>query len=435
MKQRLRQQFRLAVIGQIIALIGTVSILAWTALATEHIAVPAVVVLVVLLQVFVLLRTVEKHVDTLEDFFAAINYEDLTRKYVTDDIDAELKTAFNRIIDRFRVARAERELQAGYLETVVRHVPIPLMAVRSDGSLRLTNNPLKRLTGLNTMTSIDDFGRLDAQLPGMLKAIDAGQQRLLQSRFRDIPVELRVAVAEVRIEGNTERIYSIENLSGELSARESSAWRNLIRVLTHEIMNTLTPVASLAETAVPMTGQADAKDELRDAIETIARRSRGLIGFVERYRELLQLPRPQPELLSVSDMLNGVVRLMSDELQDVDVTVAVEPQSLEVRADPVLIDQVLVNLVRNAAQAMAGTDSPTLELRARLDYGRIVVQVADNGAGIPDEIADQVFVPFFTTKRDGSGIGLSVSRQIMMAHGGELAAASGEDGTTMSLLF
>ncbi len=435
MRQRFRRRFRLAVVAQIIALLGTVAALAYAAFATEHIAVPMVVAMIVALQVIGLLHTVEKHVDTLEDFFAAINYEDLTRKYVTDDIDAELKVAFNRIIDRFRVARAERELQAGYLETVVRHVPIPLMAVRHDGSLRLTNNPLKRLTGLNSLTSIDDFGRLDAQLPGMLRTIDAGDQRMLQSRFRDIPVELRVAVAEVRIEGETERIYSIENLSGELSARESSAWRNLIRVLTHEIMNSLTPVASLAETAVPMTDDADAREELRGAIETIARRSRGLIGFVERYRELLQLPQPKPEVLSIANLLNGVVRLMSDELQAVAVDVSVEPASLEVSADPVLVDQVLVNLVRNAAQAMADTASPRLELRGRLEYGRTVVQVADNGPGIPAAIAEQIFVPFFTTKRDGSGIGLSVSRQIMMAHGGELVASTGDEGTTMSLLF
>ncbi len=435
MKQRFRRQFRLAVVAQILALVGTVAMLAYAALATDHIAVPVVIGAIVILQVVGLLHTVEKHVDTLEDFFAAINYEDLTRKYVTEDIDAELKAAFNRIIDRFRVARAERELQAGYLETVVRHVPVPLMAVRHDGSLRLTNNPLKRLTGLNALTSIDDFGRLDAQLPGMLRTIEAGQQRMLQSRFRDITVELRVAVAEVRIEGETERIYSIENLSGELSARESSAWRNLIRVLTHEIMNTLTPVASLAETAVPMTDDADAREELRDAIATIARRSRGLIEFVERYRELLQLPQPRPTVLSIFDMLNGVVRLLSDELKGIAVDVSVVPESLEVRADSALIDQVLVNLVRNAVQAMAETDSARLVLRGRLEYGRTVVQVADNGPGIPEAIADQIFVPFFTTKREGSGIGLSVSRQIMMAHGGELVAASGEDGTTMSLLF
>lgn len=435
MKQKLRNRFRLAVVAQTLGVVASVLLFAYAALETDYAAVPLVLGMVVVLQVIYLLHTVRRHVETLEDFFAAIHYQDLTRRYVVDDVDAELKTAFNRVIDRFRATRAERELQAGYLETVVRHVPIPLMACRSDGSLRLVNAPLKRLTGLAAMRSIDDFAALDPRLPAMLRDIDAGSQRLLQTRFRDVPVELRVAVSEIRLEGQTERIYSVENLSGELSARESSAWRNLIRVLTHEIMNTLTPVASLAETSLSMADDAGARDELKEAVSTIARRSRGLIGFVERYRELLHLPQPRTETVAVKTALDGVAQLLRDELSGIEVTVEVAPQSLEVEADPALLDQVLVNLVRNAAQAMADRSGSRLALRGRLDHGRTLVQVVDNGPGIPEGAEDQIFVPFFTTRRGGSGIGLSVSRQIMMAHGGELVATSSTEGTTMSLVF
>jgi len=434
-KHRLRSRFRLAAVAQIAGLVASVSLFAWAAFATSHVAVPAVLGLGTALQAWALIRSVERHVDTLEDFFASIHYEDLTRHYVTDDVDAELKAAFNRVIDRFRATRAEREQQAGYLESVVRHVPVPLMASRSDGSLRLVNAPLKRLTGIASLRAIDDLAALDPGLPAMLKDIPAGQQRLLQTRFRDVPVELRVAVAEIRLEGDTERIYSVENLSGELSARESSAWRNLIRVLTHEIMNTLTPVASLAETTVAIAGDPAARSELEEAVATIARRSRGLIGFVERYRELMQLPRPRPEPVAVRRMLEGVTTLMRDELAGIEVVVELSPESLEVQADPALVDQVLVNLVRNAVQALESTPSPRLSLRGKLEFGRTVVQVVDNGPGIPEGLEQQIFVPFFTTRRNGSGIGLSVSRQIMLAHGGELVAASTADGTTMSLLF
>lgn len=435
MKQHLRTRFRLLTVVQVLGIIGSVTVLAYTAMNTELIAVPAVLGLIIILQVVALLRSVESHVDTLEDFFAAINYEDFTRQYVTDDVDAELKAAFNRVIERFRLARAEREVQAGYLETVVRHVPIPLMAVQTDGTLRLTNNPLRRLTGLPQLAHIDDLAALDPALPDMLNNIDAGQQRLLQSRFRDVPVELRVAVSEIRLDGEAERIYSLENLTGELTARESSAWRNLIRVLTHEIMNTLTPVASLAQTSLSMTDQPDARDELKEAIATIARRSQGLVRFVESYRELLQVPEPRPETVGVQSTLRGIVRLLGDELQNVDVAVRVYPESLEVQADPVLLDQVLVNLVRNSTQAMTDTPDPRLALTAGLEFGRVLIQVADNGPGIPASILDQIFIPFFTTKRDGSGIGLSLSRQIIMAHGGELVAASDANGTTMSVLL
>lgn len=435
MKTKLCTQFRFVVVVQILALVASIALLTFTAIDTEHIAVPTIIGLVVLLQVLGLLHFVESHVDTLEEFFSAINYEDLTRRFVTDDVDAELKAAFNRVIDRFQQARAERELQAGYLETVVRHVPIPLMAVRSDGSLRLVNNPMRRLTGLPGLSRFEDLAALDPELPLRMQSVEPGQQRLVQSRFRGMPVELRVSVSEIRIGGSRERIYTVENLSGELTARESSAWRDLIRVLTHEIMNTLTPVASLAGTCSSMLDDIDATKDIREAIETIGRRSEGLIHFVEGYRELLQVPKPEPEELSVLDALHGVVALLRDELETIAVTINVRPDSLLVKADRAQLDQVLINLVRNAAQVLHAAKSKKLTLSGKLDYGRVLIQVMDNGPGIPEALQDQIFIPFFTTKRDGSGIGLSLSRQIMTAHGGEIAASSDGDGTVMSLLF
>lgn len=435
MKKKLRAQFRLLVVAQILALVGSISLLTFAATGTVYIAVLVVIGLVVILQIVGLVNFVESHVDTLEEFFAAINYDDFTRRFVTDDVDGELKAAFNQVIDRFRQARAEREVQAGYLETVVRHVPIPLMAVRSDGHLRLVNNPMRRLIGTSALNHFDDLAALDPELPAMMLDIEPGQQRLLQSRVRGRPVEWRVSVSEIRIDGSSERIYSIENLSGELTAREASAWRKLIRVLTHEIMNTLTPVASLAQTCKSMLDETEATNDIREAIETIGRRSEGLIRFVERYRELMQVPVPELEEFQVSSALQGVVSLLREELTDVELELDVTPQSLLVSADRSLLDQVLINLVRNAIQAMQEGEPRKLRLTGRLDYGRILIQVTDNGPGIPESLQDQIFIPFFTTKRDGSGIGLSLSRQIMTAHGGEISAQSDSDGTVMSLLF
>ena len=263
-------------------LVASITLLAWTIFATGHFAVPAVVAIVVLLQVVSLLHYVESHVDTLEEFFAAVNYEDFTRRFVEDDVDVELKGAFNRIIQKFQDARAERDVQAGYLETVVRHVPVPFIAVKSDGSLSLVNNPARRLTGLPALHHIDQLAELDPQLPALMRNIEPGQQQLLQTRLRAVPAELRISVSEIRMAGDVERLYSIENLSGELTAREASAWRNLIRVLTHEIMNTLTPVTSLAQTATTMLDDPAAAEDIRDAVTTIARRSDGLMTCVAR---------------------------------------------------------------------------------------------------------------------------------------------------------
>ena len=435
MKKPFRARFRALTIVQIVMLVASISLLSWSLFATDHLAVPVVIAMIVLLQVVALLHYVESHVNTLEEFFAAINFEDFTRRFVEEDVDVELKEAFNRILKRFQDARAERDIQAGYLETVVKHVPVPFIAVRTDGSLSLVNNPARRLTGLPALHHFEQLAELDPQLPTLMRGIEPGSQQLLQTRLRDVPAELRVSVSEIRMAGETERLYSIENLSGELTARESSAWRNLIRVLTHEIMNTLTPVTSLAQTTATMLDDPDASDDIREAVTTIARRSDGLMNFVSRYRELLKVPQPDSETISVEDALRSVTALMANELKGAALDINVVPESLGVHADRQLLDQVLLNLVRNASDAIEGVASPELQLSGKLDFGRVVIRIRDNGPGIPEETLDQIFIPFFTTKRDGSGIGLSLSRQIMTAHRGDIAVESDAGGTTVSLLF
>lgn len=420
---------------QVMLLVAVISLFAVSIMTTDYVAVPAILAFVILFQVIGLLYFVESHVNTLEEFFAAVNYEDFTRRFIEEDVDLELKEAFNRVLRRFQDARAERDTQAIYLDTVVRHVPVPLIGARSDGSLSLVNKPARRLTGLAALHRLDQLAELDPQLPAQMRAIEAGGQQLLQTRLRDVPAELRVSVAEIRVAGEVERLYSIENLSGELTARESSAWRNLIRVLTHEIMNTLTPVSSLAGTAAGLLDRPNATEDVRDAIETIARRSEGLMTFVSRYRELLNVPQPDTQTISVLRALNGIATLLAEDLNGVAVRIEVVPESLEVAADPQLLDQVLVNLVRNAVDAIEGGATPELHMSGELEHGRVILRIADNGPGIPDDAMEQIFVPFFTTKRDGNGIGLSVSRQIMTAHRGEIVVDSDAGGTTVSILF
>jgi len=435
LKKQFRARFRALTVVQVVLLVVSISLLAWSIFFTEHVAVPVTIAVIVLLQVIALLRYVESHVKTLEDFFSTVNYEDFTRRFVEDDVDVELKKAFNRIIAGFQDARAERDIQAGYLETVVKHVPVPIIAAQADGTLSLVNTPARRLTGLPALKRFEQLADLDPKLPALMQGIEPGSQQLLQTRLRDVPAELRVSVSEIRMAGETERLYSIENLSGELTARESSAWRNLIRVLTHEIMNTLTPVTSLAQTTATMLDKPDATDDIREAVTTIARRSDGLMHFVSRYRELLKVPQPDYEAIIVADALKGVTVLMANELKGVALEIDVMPESLELHADRQLLDQVLLNLVRNAVDAIKDVASPELRLSGKLDFGRVMLRIRDNGPGIPEEAVDQIFIPFFTTKRDGSGIGLSLCRQIMTAHRGEIVVKSDAGGTTVSLLF
>jgi len=434
-KQRLRARFRLFTVVQVVLLGLSIGALVLSVLTTRYIAVPLVLGAVVVAQVIGLIHSVHRHVSALEDFFATVNYEDFTRRFIEEDVDAELKDAFNRVIERFQDAKADRDLKAGYLDTVIRHVPVAFFAVRQDGSMSLVNNPARRLTGLPTLGNIRELAALDPALPATLTGIEAGQQRMLQTSIRGIPVELRVAVTEIRVPDGLERLYSIENLSGELSARESSAWRNLIRVLTHEIMNTLTPITSLAQTAVGMLGDPRSEDDVREAVTTIGRRSAGMIDFVSRYRELLHVPEPAPADVNVLDALRHVARLMEGSMPGVTLSVDVVPETLKVFADRQLLDQVLINVVKNAGEAVADQEDRRIRLSACLDLSRVIISIEDNGPGIPEAELDQIFIPFFTTKRDGSGVGLSLSRQIMSAHNGEIAVDTGPGGSTFRLVF
>lgn len=431
----MRLRFRALVFLQVMLLLLVLFGIAASVFTTDQIAVPLVLSAIVLLQVLGLVHFVESHVAALEEFFAAINFDDFTQRFVTDDVDAELKQAFNRVIERFRDARADREVQANYLDAVVRHIPIPLLAVREDDSLRLVNKPARQLTGIAGLHHLDELTDLGANLPDEMRSIAVGQQRLLQANIRDVPVELRVSVSEIRIGGSVERLYSMENLSGELTARESSAWRNLIRVLTHEIMNSLTPISSLAQTSAGLLDKPSAANEVRDAIETIARRSDGLMQFVARYREILKVPLPSPTDVSIDTAVSDVCNLLADKLEPIDVEVDIQPRNLAVHADSALFDQLLLNIVKNAAEAFANSERPRIRVLAKLEFGRVVLRIADNGPGFDDEVADQLFVPFFTTKRDGSGIGLSLCRQIMTAHGGEIAIRRDGQWTVASLVF
>jgi C4-dicarboxylate-specific signal transduction histidine kinase len=179
----------------------------------------------------------------------------------------------------------------------------------------------------------------------------------------------------------------------------------------------------------------EAADDVREAIETIARRSDGLMRFVSRYRELLKLPQPSLADVPVDRAVRAVLTLLADSLDGTDVVVDIRPATLALRADPNLLDQLLLNIVKNAGEALEETAAPAIRISARLEYGRTVLRIADNGPGIPEDAADQLFVPFFTTKREGSGIGLSLGRQIMTAHGGDIAIRRKDGLTVVSLVF
>ncbi|NBC16035.1 MAG: GHKL domain-containing protein, partial [Bacteroidetes bacterium] len=296
---------------------------------------------------------------------------------------------------------------------------------------------------------IGDLVPISRELVDTLFRLHSGEKALVKVVDEDDLLQLSVYATEFRMRDDLYKLVSIQDIQSELEEAEVEAWQKLTRVLTHEIMNSVAPIASLAATAnglleetetLPENGATDAEEEalaadtmedVRGAVRTIERRSHGLLNFVQAYRRLTRVPTPDFEIIPIPQLFRDVADLMRSDMEarGVRFECTVEPERLDLTADPALIEQVLLNLVKNAMQAAEGTPDAEVRLEAHLGpRGRPVIQVIDNGPGIVEEAMEKIFIPFFTTKKDGSGIGLSLSREIMRQHGGTLTAVS-EPGT------
>ncbi|WP_114395241.1 sensor histidine kinase [Oleisolibacter albus] len=411
---------------------------------TDYRATTLLLGLAILAQVGGLLRRVTATNRELARFLTAIAHSDFSQTFAQRGRGGgfdELGEAFTAVAERFRATRADTEKQADYLNAVLEHVPVALAEVWPDGRVRLLNNAGRRLLGPEDLTRRSADGR---SLAEALRELKPGARQLLRVApgQHGGALQLTVAATQLTLAGEPRLLVSLQNIGADLDATEVRAWQDLVRVLTHEMMNSLTPVASLTRTARAMledlrdrvADRPDLREEVADAeqaIDTVARRSDGLLRFVERYRQFTAVPRPQLQRLRLREMVERLQRLMGPALAEKGIVfeVLILPPTLELLADADLVEQTLINLMKNAVEAMQGQPEPRLRLTAHLDEtGRVLVTVADTGPGIPPEIADKIFVPFFTTKREGSGVGLSLARQVMLAHGGSISAAAAEGG-------
>ena len=394
----------------------------------------------------------EKPARDLTRFLESLRYDDASQRVTGEGrgrtFDA-LADAFGRVGDTFQTLRAEREEQARYLQTVVRHVGVALVAFRPDGEVTLVNHAARRLLGLSHLRRLDGLARVSPDLPEALLALGSGERSLVRVEQEAGTLVLLAHAAQFRLLDAPYTLVSLQDIGAELEEQEMDAWQRLTRVLTHEIGNSVAPIASLAGTASGLlrTGAGTDADPLapadvadvREALATIERRSQGLMRFVEAYRSLTRIPKPSFALFRVRALFDDAQTLLrtSFAAAGVALEVDVEPDSLELVADRALVEQVLLNLLLNALQALDGTGSDgRVRLRASIGpNGRPAVEVEDDGPGIPPEALERVFVPFYTTKAAGSGIGLSLSRQVMRLHGGRLLARSRPGRTVFTLQF
>jgi signal transduction histidine kinase len=303
--------------------------------------------------------------------------------------------------------------------------------------VEIINEAAGRLLKVKNLKHISALSALSSELPDVLTNLKPGGHRVLKLTVDNEIVRLTIRIAEYRIGSRKIRLASVQNIRNELEDEELDAWQKLIRVLTHEIMNSVTPVNSLTNTIIRLferQGQPRKVAELVDtdllnaleALHSIEKRNKGLIGFVQSYRSLTQIQKPRFTRIDVTELLKNISRLVAEEMGSAGISFSwtVHPEPLIIEADEKLVEQVLLNLLNNARHALEEIPGPAIAVRAWADRTSVCIEVKDNGCGIPDEIAGSIFIPFFTTRATGSGIGLSLSRQIMRLHGGNVAMKS-----------
>ncbi len=444
------KHFRFIAILRVLFLCSSVYLFFILLLRTGLYATIFIVCALIIYQIYALIRFVEKTNKQLSRFLEAIRHSDFSQSFSSKGLGYsfdDLNNAFSAVISDFKKTRAEKEENYRYLQTVVQHVGIGLIGFTADGEVELINGAAKRLLKIKQIKNIESLSRLSESLVNTLFKLKAGKRDLVQVQEQDELLQLAIYATEFRLQDRAVKLVTIQNIQSELEEKEFDAWQKLIRVLTHEIMNSITPISSLASTANEILTDfendnfenldKEAIADIRSATHTIQKRSEGLLHFVESYRRLTRLPKPKFKISQLIDLFENIRQLMSPQFKEnkIKFVFQIEPEDLEFTADPDLIEQVLLNLIKNSIQALKNRANAEISLKANLDArNRVIIQVMDNGSGIIKDVKDKIFIPFYTTKKEGSGIGLSLSRQIMRLHKGTISVLSQPDKKTVFTL-
>ena len=446
------KNFRFLLVVRIILVIGTIMLLAYVVFESPNSVNSTFLILVITIQIYFLIRSIDKTNREITSFLSSIKYDDFTTTYPTSGRGQsmnELYNEFNNVIKKFREIRADKEANYHYFRTIVQHVGIGLITFNKLGDIQIINSSAKKLIGVESLNNIFELSKVGAKLVESLVKLKTGGSALIELTNEGTKTQLSVYVIELVLRGEEFKLVSVQNIQSELEEKEMEAWQNLIRVLTHEIMNSVTPLSSLAATVetnlvdnieddVPIE-----KEELEDiylAVQTIKRRSEGLIRFVTDFRNLTRIPEPKLQEIEVKKVLDHISLLLNHEMasKDIDFRLNIVPTGLMFNIDKELIDQVLINLLQNAIHTLDEIESDKMIILNAFinEYGRPTLTIRDNGVGIDEEALGKIFIPFFTTKKQGSGIGLSLSKQIMRKHGGAITVKSVmNEGTEFTLRF
>jgi len=406
---------------------------------------------IIIYQVVEFYRFQRKAHDELNQFVESAHYRDFSRYFDVKHAPIEiqpLRQGFNDINTTFKAISKEKETQYQYLQKILELVDTGILSYKDDdGEIVWMNESLKRMLQLPYLKTIHSLAKRDEDLYKEILSLKPGEGRIATAHPERTSFKILLSATAFQTDGNIYKLIAFQNVNEALDETESKAWQKLLSVLTHEIMNSVAPISSLADTLKHrlqlsvslLNNDTGSVDDLELGIETIKRRSEGLLKFAETYRSLNKITTLNLSKIYVRDIFENLLQLMQPTLEqkNIDVDTILKDPDLMLEADTALLEQVLINLLVNAIDAVKEKSDPVITLSAYVaNNKRTVIKVSDNGYGMAPEIVDKIFIPFFSTKKTGSGIGLSLCKQIMMLHKGNVQVQSIEgEGTAFLLQF
>lgn len=408
---------------------------------------------VLIIQIGELIRFVNHTNRELARLFLAIRHSDFSITFKEPPLGKSFKAlqhSMREIIQAYKDVKIEKEAQYQFLQMLVKQLQFGIISIENKTTITIINPMAEQLAGIPGAKNWKLVQQLNPEFAERIDALGDNAKTLMQFNVNGEKKTFAVDIRTPIILDKPHKLITFQDINSEIEQKEIEAWHKLIRILTHEIMNSVTPIASLTETMQTVLEDKEGKQkqpheiqeetikDIRFSLKTIHKRSESLLSFVDTYRKLTKVPQPTVESIVVKEMLDEILQLMqqhTDGIKSVQFSVDVNPEDLIVNADPKLIEQVIINLVTNSIQAINGQDG-AIALKGYENDNRIIIEVEDNGKGIPEKELSEIFIPFFSTKKEGSGIGLSLSKQIMSLHGGTIKVSSvAGKGTSFFLSF
>lgn len=446
------RRFRIVLVLLQLLLALTLLALMWTIFRSGMVITSINLAVLAIMEIFYLIHYINRTDRDLARFFDAFRFQDGTVSFAVREKNKKfsaLYRSFDQLLDEFRELRASLETDKHFYLGALNHIGMGLIIVSPTGTIKFSNSAIGRMVESSHLDNLQNLDKLKPGLGSMIMQMSPNSKELVKVVLYSEVVQLSVRCSMFRMENDLYRIISFQDIKYEIEKNEAEAWQKLIRILTHEIMNSVSPITLTSSGIIQILEKNGHPLDISEidnivlnnvltGLQAIRKRSRGLASFVESYNAINHLPQPVMTLMPVKGLFDHIEMLMKEEFQINNVLFEsrVAPPALVVHADEKLVGQILINLLRNAMQAMDLVPDKHIRVSAFQMDEQVRISVTDNGKGIPPELLDSVFVPFYTTRNEGSGIGLSLSREIMKLHGGGIRVHS-EPGreTTFTLIF